>query len=220
MKAVGNIGKITKAMKMVASSKMRADIFRLNSGKDFGVHMMPKVFDLDTYSKSKTESFDPQKILMIPITTDRGLCGGINSNTLRAMKEVVLQNRNKYKILCIGEKGTSALARPFPDLLIQAVTELHTPINFYNVSSLTGYILKSQPDFDEYHILYNRFINTIQYKPEILKIMSKDQFAKRFNRLCTYDVSEPDSDVSLPYFYELYVGSSFYFAMLQNAACE
>jgi F-type H+-transporting ATPase subunit gamma len=90
MKAVRNIGKITKAMKMVASSKMRADIQRLNNGKDFGVHMMPKVFDLDTFSKSKVESFEPQKILMIPITTDRGLCGGINSNTLRAMKEVVL----------------------------------------------------------------------------------------------------------------------------------
>lgn len=59
MKAVGNIGKITKAMKMVASSKMRADIFRLNNGKDFGVHLMPKVFDLDTYSKSKTEQFEP-----------------------------------------------------------------------------------------------------------------------------------------------------------------
>jgi len=90
MKAVRNIGKITKAMKMVASSKMRADIQRLNNGKDFGVHMMPKVFDLDTFSKSKVESFEPQKILMIPITTDRGLCGGINSNTLRAMKEVIL----------------------------------------------------------------------------------------------------------------------------------
>lgn len=90
MKAVRNIGKITKAMKMVASSKMRADIQRLNNGKDFGVHMMPKVFELDTFSKSKVESFEPQKILMVPITTDRGLCGGINSNTLRAMKEVVL----------------------------------------------------------------------------------------------------------------------------------
>jgi hypothetical protein len=38
---------------------MRADIQRLNNGKDFGVHMMPKVFDLDSYSKSKVEPFDP-----------------------------------------------------------------------------------------------------------------------------------------------------------------
>ncbi len=37
---------------------------------------------MDSYSKSKAEPFEPQKILMIPITTDRGLCGGINSNTL------------------------------------------------------------------------------------------------------------------------------------------
>lgn len=62
--------------------------------------------------------------------------------------------------------------------------------------------------------MYNKFINTISYKTEVLKIMSKNQFAKRFNRLCTYDVTEPDSDVSLPYFYELYVASSFYYAML------
>jgi F0F1-type ATP synthase gamma subunit len=110
----------------------------------------------------------------------------------------------------MGEKGTAALARAFPDLLIQAITELQNPINFYNVSTLTNYILKNHNDFEEYHIMYNRFVNTIQYKSEILKIMSKDQFTKRFNRLCTYDVSEPDSDVSLPYFYELYVASSLY----------
>jgi F-type H+-transporting ATPase subunit gamma len=120
----------------------------------------------------------------------------------------------------LGEKGTAAVARPFPDLLTEAITEMQNPINFYNVSSLTNYILKSYSDFDEYQIMYNRFINTIQSKTEILKIMSKNQFAKRFNRLCTYDVSEPDSDVSMPYFYELYVASSFHYAMLQNAACE
>ena len=44
MKAVGNIGKITKAMKMVASSKRRLDLLRLDNGKDFGVNVIPKVF--------------------------------------------------------------------------------------------------------------------------------------------------------------------------------
>ena len=54
MKAVGNIAKITKAMKMVASSKRRLDILRLENGKDFGVHMLPKVFENDTYLKART----------------------------------------------------------------------------------------------------------------------------------------------------------------------
>lgn len=62
--------------------------------------------------------------------------------------------------------------------------------------------------------MYNKFINTISYKTEILKIMNKDQFGKWFKWLAIYDVSEPDEDVSLPYFYELYVASSFYYALL------
>ena len=43
---------------------------------------------------------------MIPITTDRGLCGGINSNLLRYLRDIVLKDRSKYKLLCIGDKGT------------------------------------------------------------------------------------------------------------------
>lgn len=79
MKVVQNIGKITKAMKMVASSKRRQDMLRLDNGRDFGVHMIPEMFENDSWSKSRQEHFDPKKILMIPVTTDKGLCGGINS---------------------------------------------------------------------------------------------------------------------------------------------
>ena len=50
--------------------------------------------------------------------------------------------------------------------------------------------------------------------------MNKEDFKKRFNRLSTYDVSEPDPDVSMPAFYELYVASQLHYALLQNAACE
>lgn len=112
--------------------------------------MLPKVFDSDSYSKSKQEQYEPNQILMIPITTDRGLCGGINSNTLRQMKEIVNQNWNKYKLLCIGEKGTAALARPYPDLLISAITEISIPYNFYNIASIANHIVKEYSNFDEY----------------------------------------------------------------------
>ena len=71
MKAVGSIKKITKAMKMVASSKMRADVARLTNGKDFGFGLMEKVFENDSYVRKKAEDDAPQKILVIPITTDR-----------------------------------------------------------------------------------------------------------------------------------------------------
>lgn len=116
--------------------------------------------------------------------------------------------------MCLGDKGSAALTRPYPDIFHTAITEIKTPFNFYNVACLTSYILNNENDWDELHILYNRYINTISYKPNLLKIMNMDQFKKRFMKLSTYDVSEPDNYVSLPYFYEIYVASQFYHALL------
>ena len=68
-------------------------------------------------------------------------------------------------------------------------------------------MLSINKNFDEIHILYNHYINTISFKLKILKIMSINQFKKRFNKLSIYDVSEPDENVSLPHYYEIYVAS-------------
>lgn len=71
MKAVSSIGKITKAMKMVASSKMRTEVNRLQAGKNFGVNMVPTILENDSYHKIKEDESSPQRILLVPITTDR-----------------------------------------------------------------------------------------------------------------------------------------------------
>lgn len=132
MKAVGSIGKITKAMKMVASSKMRAEVNRLMAGKNFGVNMIPAILENDEYHKVKIGEFNPQKILAIPITTDRGLCGGINSNLLRELRvQIAASDRSRFSIVTIGEKGAAALSRPYPDLLKESINELIQPANFY-----------------------------------------------------------------------------------------
>lgn len=132
MKAVGSIGKITKAMKMVASSKMRAEVNRLMAGKDFGVNVIPTILENDEYHKIKIGDFNPQKYLVVPITTDRGLCGGINSNLLRELRNQIAQSdRSKFSIVTIGEKGAQALSRPYPDLLKESINELQQPANFY-----------------------------------------------------------------------------------------
>ena len=132
MKAVGSIEKITKAMKMVASSKMRIEVNRLMAGKNFGVNVIPTILQNDEYHKVKIGEFNPQKILIIPITTDRGLCGGINSNLLREMRtQIAGGDRSRFSIVTIGDKGAQALSRPYPDLLKESINELAQPANFY-----------------------------------------------------------------------------------------
>lgn len=80
MKSVNNIAKITKAMKMVSASKMRGDLQRLENGKHYGYNSVDMIFKSDTYLQKKqvTSSSDPKE-LIVPITSDKGLCGAVNS---------------------------------------------------------------------------------------------------------------------------------------------
>ena len=212
MKAVGNIKKITKAMKMVASSKMKADVNRLTNGKDFGVHMMPTVFAMDPLASRRSADigsvYENGIKMLLPITSDKGLCGGINSNLVRYLKGIVEKNnREKYQICCIGDKGTQGLVRPFPDILKLSINEVAIPVNFYNVSAISDYILRSDIQYERIVILYNEFINTISSKIREIELMSYPEFKKHMHSLTIYNQIVPSRDYTVPYFYSLYLSS-------------
>lgn len=107
-KSVSSIKKITKAMKMVAASKMRGELVRLEAGKNFGYNSVDMMFKSDAYLQRKAPSLDVHDAaeFIVPLTSDRGLCGGINSNIVREIKSYVKdKNRSKMRIFPIGEKG-------------------------------------------------------------------------------------------------------------------
>jgi len=71
MKSVDNIRKITSAMKMVATAKMRADMDRLAKGKEFGVSVIPTIFANDQHATRKEVDFASKRTLIVPITSDK-----------------------------------------------------------------------------------------------------------------------------------------------------
>ncbi len=123
IKAVTSIYKITKAMKMVSAAKMKGDTVRLDNGKDFAFKSLEMVFKCDTYMQRKMASESGEsRELLVPITSDRGLCGGINSGVIRELKTYLLsKNRKNIGLFVIGEKGTAASYRPFKDILVENV---------------------------------------------------------------------------------------------------
>jgi F-type H+-transporting ATPase subunit gamma len=126
-KAVGSIAKITKAMKMVAASKMRGDLARLEAGKRFGYQAVDMIFKSDAYLQRKalTGDIHDASEFLVPLSSDRGLCGGINSNIVRELKGYVKdKNRAKIRIFPCGEKGAIAMIRPFPDLIKSSISEI------------------------------------------------------------------------------------------------
>lgn len=97
MKSVGSIGKITKAMKMVSASKMKGDLARLVAGKDFGCNAVDMIFKSDQFMQRKmpAEPSEPA-VCFVPITSDKGLCGAVNTGIVREVKKAVAEeNRAK-----------------------------------------------------------------------------------------------------------------------------
>ena len=97
MKTGKNIQKITKAMKMVATSKMKADMGRLMNGKNFGINAVDMMFTSDKYMRDRAPSatLDPEQ-LIVAISSDKGMCGATNSGIFRNVRDYVKQgNRNK-----------------------------------------------------------------------------------------------------------------------------
>ncbi len=117
-------------MKMVAASKMKQDVARLERAKTYGVSSLERVMDGESYLAKKKASFTAKKWLLVPITTDKGLCGSVNSSVIREVKTMVKADRNAYKLFVVGDKGAVALSRPMADLLDSAITHIQPPVNF------------------------------------------------------------------------------------------
>ena len=117
-------------MKMVAASKMKQDVGRLERAKFFGVGSVQRIIANETYLAKKKANFTAKKWLLVPLTTDKGLCGGVNSSIIREVKAMVKENRSAYKIFTVGDKGAVALSRPMADILDSAITHMITPMNF------------------------------------------------------------------------------------------
>lgn len=128
---------------MVAAAKMRGELKRLDDGKKFGYKSVDMLFKSDQYLQRKaptTESHDASELL-VPLTSDRGLCGGINSNIVRELKSYAKEkNRAKLRIMPVGEKGSIAMIRPFPDLIKASVSDIGSPCNYPTIMAIADQV--------------------------------------------------------------------------------
>lgn len=161
------------------------------------------------------------KTVVVPITSDRGLCGGINSGIVREVKYRINHsgNRNNFQIFCIGEKGTSAFIRPFPDLLKNSVSDVAIPLNFATVNAISNQINAAAVGFDKVIIYYNEFKSAIKTIIRDLEVLPREKFIEHLNYNKLYDL-KPDKHVTNPALFDLYFSSNLYQAYLNNLASE
>lgn len=181
------------------------------------------MFKSDLYLQRKaptTEMHDASEML-IPLTSDRGLCGGINSNIVRELKGYVKErNRSKIRIMPVGEKGSMAMVRPFPDLIKFSISDIGSPCNYPTIMALSDAISREADSYDRIVIYYNEFKSAISQVIRRMELMPRKRFldTMKFSRL--YSQKLPDKNTSNPSLYELYLTSNLWVAFLNNAASE
>jgi len=168
IKSTANIAKITKAMQMVAAAKLRGAEMRLEGARP----LMDMVEDMS----SKFDGATSKKTTFVPITTDRGLCGGVNIQIAKKVSNVYIPEEeaagSECNIVCIGDKGRTQFNRLNPDALVQTVTGLFAQVlpNFGQASAATEQVLDQNAD--KYSIVYNKFFSAVSQVPTRVDIYS------------------------------------------------
>jgi len=180
------------------------------------------MFTSDKYMKDRAPqvSSDAEELLVC-LTSDKGMCGSINSGIIRNVRDYVLEHgRAKKTIFSIGDKGTVGMQRPFKDLLKVGISEISTPYNYPTVMAVTEHIIQAGDNADKIIVFYNEYVSAIATIIRHLELLPRQRFLDtlKFGKL--YEMTSPDKNTGNPALYELYVTSNLWVAFLNNAAAE
>ena len=227
--SVQSTQKITKAMEMVAASKMRRAQERMAAGKPYAIHIRAVIGHLANATsefrhKYLKERPEIKRVGYIIVSTDRGLCGGLNINlfktALRSMKE--WSDKGVQSDLCaIGKKAQSFFGS-FGGNVVASVTELGDDPS---ISDLIGGIKLMFDAFDDgkidmLFIVSNEFVNTMTQKPVVEQLLPlRPDENQKLKHHWDY-IYEPDESKLLEGLLRRYIESQTYQAVAENIACE
>ncbi|MDA1273703.1 MAG: ATP synthase F1 subunit gamma [Verrucomicrobia bacterium] len=167
IKSVKNTAQITKAMQMVASSKMRRAQLAALAGRPYALLMNDVLAEVSAgagdFSHPLMEVREIKKRAVILLTTDKGLCGALNANLLR---EAARFDKETTVFICAGRKGSQFVARTKRSLAAE-FTYKDTPL-FSEARAISKFAqdLFLKREVDHVDVLYTNFINTLTQKPE------------------------------------------------------
>jgi F-type H+-transporting ATPase subunit gamma len=226
--------KITKAMEMVAASKMRKTQERMRKTRPYRERMASIIGHL---AKANPEYRHPyimerpvKRVGVIVISSDRGLCGGLNSNLFRALvkrMKVWGENGQEIKLGLLGRKAVGFFSMANADIVAQKVNTGDMP-GADTVAGVTGAMLKMYDagEIDEIYLASNHFVNVVVQEPKVIKILpvkTADLAGDTVLNARPYSwdyVYEPDPKPILDGLLVRYVESLVFQGLVENVAAE
>ncbi|GLJ14571.1 hypothetical protein SUGI_0235860 [Cryptomeria japonica] len=222
MKSIKSIQKITKAMKMVASSKLRAIQTKAENSRGLWQPFTALLGDVP--------GIDVKKNVFVTVTSDKGLCGGINSTSVKISKalfKMASSPEKEARYVVLGEKGKALLQRDSKKHISLSITETQkNPLNFTQVSMIVDEILKNV-EYDAIRVCFNKFQSIVSFMPTMSTVLSPEVVEKesemggKLGELDSYEIegAETKGEV-LQNLTEFHFVCALFNACLENACSE
>jgi F-type H+-transporting ATPase subunit gamma len=228
IRTIENTAKITKAMELVAASKMRRAQNRALAGRPYAEKMRSVLASLaETLPLQEPEAIHPlmrrrqvQAIDIILITPDRGLCGGLPASLNRHTASFIVERQLPVRLVCIGRKGRDFFHRAGMEVVAEFVGLGDYP-SYEDVRPAARVAMDDYIDglADEVYLSYALFVNTMVQRPNIFKLLPVEPSAEAVAWGVDY-IYEPSREAIMAELLPRYVERQLYEAVLEAVASE
>jgi F-type H+-transporting ATPase subunit gamma len=234
IKSIQNTQKITKAMEMVAASKMRKSQDRMQAARPYAEKIRQVVSHLATafpeYRSPFMEERPIKRVGYLVISTDRGLCGGLNTNLFRALLPHLRQWREQgvgIDVCAVGKKAATFLSR-LDVSIVAAATDLGDLPDPEVLRGSVVVLVRAYQEgrIDRLFVARNEFVNTMTQRPVILQLLPgvpesfDGQPAEPQGKHHWDYIYEPDAVALLDQLMRRYLEARVYRGVVENMACE
>ncbi|MCX5850807.1 MAG: ATP synthase F1 subunit gamma [Deltaproteobacteria bacterium] len=229
-KAVEKTKQITRAMNMVAASKLKNAQLRMENFRPYAQKITEVLNSLASRVSGSTNPLlavrEPQKIRLIIMTSDRGLCGGFNSNIIKSVEGFIRQRTaqgQEVSLICVGKKGRDVFRKKVP--VISQFIEVLGSFNISLASKIGEEVLGpfSKEEYDELYIAYNEFRSIASQKPVITRLLpvsAEGETPQEVPEGAVEYVYEPSEEELLAQILPMYVRVLIFRGLLETSAGE
>lgn len=231
IRSIQNTQKITRAMEMVAASKMRRAQERMQAARPYATRIRQVIGHLHhahpEYHHPFVQEREAARVGFLVVSTDRGLCGGLNANLLRTTLAAMRswsERRVPIEVCTIGAKGFAFLKRIGANI-VSHVSHLGDNPRLEDLIGTTKVMLDgySEGRLDQLFLVYNRFVNTMSQRPQVDTLLplppAPAEEVEKLKHHWDY-IYEPEAREVLDDLLRRYVESLVYHAVMENLACE
>ena len=227
--SIKNTQKITRAMEMVAASKMRKTKDRMQATRPYSVKIGQIIKHLAQANPEYKHTFlvprEVKRVGVIVVSSDRGLCGGLNSNLFRKTLAELLQWENaniEVDICTIGSKAFGFFSNLKVNLVGQ-VSKLGDAPHLHDIVGIIKIMLDAYEagTIDQLYVVSNEFVNTMTQRPTVEQLLPVVAHELDENLSGHWDyIYEPDAKEVLDHLLTRFIESKVYQGLVENNACE